>query len=183
IVEPPRVDPPVNGSCFCRCEIAGFGRTDRDRTRSGGRGRDLDAIEEIYGGHGQALPLVIWKAVIVNCWPAAKLMLSTFMSPLPFVSVTVPCIWQTVPAEFLMRKCPACPVASADRSCQVPAITFTPFAAGAIQSDGRLSVASTVPVSAAAQLAGGGPERISRIGDVPIVVSIASRRALRTATE
>jgi hypothetical protein len=80
-----------------------------------------------------------------------------------------------------MRKCAAVPVASAAASCQVPAFAFDPLDAAASQSDGKFSVASTVPESAAAQSAGAAPVRILMIADVPIVVSIASSRVLRTA--
>jgi hypothetical protein len=52
-----------------------------------------------------------------------------------------------------------------------------------MKSDGAVIVATTVPESAVAQLAGGAPVRIFRIGDVPIVVSIASRRAFLTLVE
>jgi hypothetical protein len=73
-------------------------------------------------------------------------------------------------------------VASADKSCHVPAIAFAPDDAAAIQSDGRLIVARTVPVRVAAQFAGTVPERISNEQDVPFVDSIVSSRALRVAT-
>ena len=82
-----------------------------------------------------------------------------------------------------MRQWPAVPVASADVSDQVPDNDFEPDEAAAIQSDGRLIVARTVPLSAEAQVAGGLPERMRRIADAPIVVSKASSWALRTATE
>jgi hypothetical protein len=65
----------------------------------------------------------------------------------------------------------------------VPLFALLPLLAAAIQSDGRLIVASTVPLSAAAQLAGALPVKIFITADAPAVVSIASNRALRTATE
>jgi hypothetical protein len=58
-----------------------------------------------------------------------------------------------------------------------------PLDAAAIQSDGRLSVARTVPVAAAATLAGAEPVLIFRIALAPIAVSIASSRAFLTAAE
>src|SRR5688572_19369573 len=82
-----------------------------------------------------------------------------------------------------MRKWAAVPVLSAEASCHVPDFAFDPDAAAAIQSDGSAIVASTVPASAAAQFAGAAPLRISRDGEAPTVDSIASRRALRTASE
>lgn len=69
-----------------------------------------------------------------------------------------------------MRKCAAVPVASALVSSHVPDFALDPDDAAAIQSDGRLSVASTVPLSAAAQLAGAAPVLILRIAEVPIVL-------------
>src|SRR4051794_21113112 len=78
---------------------------------------------------------------------------------------------------------PAVPAASAMVSSQVPDLALVPDDAAAIQSLGSVTVANTVPVRAAAQLAGGAPVRIFKIGAVPIVDSTASRRALRTATE
>ena len=75
------------------------------------------------------------------------------------------------------------PVASAEVSCHVPDLALVPDEAAAIQSDGRVTVARTVPESAAAQLAGTEPVLIFIIGDVDIVDSTTSRRALRTATE
>src|SRR5689334_1069059 len=82
-----------------------------------------------------------------------------------------------------MRKCPASPVPSALVSCHVPDLALLPDAAAAIQSDWRFMVASTLPLSAVATSAGGDPVRILSTADVPIAVSIASRRALRTAVE
>ena len=74
--------------------------------------------------------------------------------------------------------------ASADVSCQgPPLIALAPFAAAASQSDGKVNVANTLPESAAAQFAGWAPVLISRVGPVLIADSIASSRALRTATE
>ena len=64
------------------------------------------------------------------------------------------------------------PVASADVSCQVPLLAFDPLEAAASQSEGKVSVASTVPESAVPQSAGAAPVRILRMGEVPIVVSI-----------
>src|ERR1041384_2427707 len=82
-----------------------------------------------------------------------------------------------------MRKWPAVPAASAERSCQVPLLDLAPPEAAAIQSDGKVTVASTVPLSAPAQLTGGAAVLILRIALTPIVVSRTSRRALRTAVE
>jgi hypothetical protein len=58
-----------------------------------------------------------------------------------------------------------------------------PADAAAIQSEGRVSVARTVPLSAVATEAGGAPVRIFNTALVPMVVSIASNIAFRTATE
>ena len=103
--------------------------------------------------------------------------------------MTVPWIKQVVPSlvdcELYTQKCPAVPVASADKSCHVPEIVFAPAVgvpAAAIQSDGRLIVARTVPVRVAAQFAGTVPERISNEQEVQFVDSIVSSRALRVAT-
>ena len=65
----------------------------------------------------------------------------------------------------------------------MPEIALLPDAASAIQLLGRLISASRVPLSAVAHVAGGAPERMRRIALVPMFVSMASRRALRTATE
>jgi hypothetical protein len=54
----------------------------------------------------------------------------------------------------------------------VPDLDLLPLDAAAIQSDGQLTVAKIVPVSADAQLAGGEPVKIRMTADVPIVVSI-----------
>src|SRR5678816_3981273 len=81
-----------------------------------------------------------------------------------------------------MRKWPAVPAASAEASCHVPAFAATPAAAAPSQSEGRFSVASTVPVSASTMLVGGAPVRILRIALTPIAVSIAFSMPLRTAT-
>jgi hypothetical protein len=72
---------------------------------------------------------------------------------------------------------------SAEASCQVPDFALEPEDAFAIQSEGRVRVARTVPEFAVAQSAGGAPVRIVRIGAVPIVVSIASSLALRAVIE
>ena len=48
---------------------------------------------------------------------------------------------------------------------------------------GRAIDARRVPLSAAAQLAGAAPDRSSSVGEVPMVVSIASRLALRAVVE
>src|SRR3569623_1386255 len=104
------------------------------------------------------------------------------MSPPPPVAVTVPCAWQVTPSEAYRRKCAAVPAASALRSSHVPLLAFVPLDAAAIQSDGSASVASTVPLSAPAQLAGAAPVRILRTALTPIVDSTASSFALRTAT-
>jgi len=61
---------------------------------------------------------------------------------------------------------------SALASDHVPDFAFEPPDAAAIQSDGNVSVAMIVPVSAAAQFAGAEPERIRITGAVEIVVSI-----------
>jgi hypothetical protein len=79
-----------------------------------------------------------------------------------------------VPSEAYKRKCAAVPAASALASSQVPDLAFAPLAAAAIQSDGRFKVAKTVPLSAAAQFAGGAPVLIFKIALVPITVSSAS---------
>ena len=105
------------------------------------------------------------------------------MSPRPLVAVTVPWMWQVVPSLAKMRKWAAVPVASALVSCQVPDLALEPELAAAIQSDGSVIVARTVPLFDAAQLAGGAPVRLSKIGEVPTAVSMGSRRALRAATE
>lgn len=117
----------------------------------------------------------------VKLCPAVKDTLSTIMS-VPEVP-TVPWIWHVVPPLSWMRKCAAVPEASALVSCHVPLFAFDALEALAIQSDGRLTVASTVPEFAAAQFAGAAPVLIVKIGEVPIVLSIASRRALFTVTE
>ena len=61
-------------------------------------------------------------------------------------------------------------------------MALLPDDAAAIQSEGRSSVANTVPVRAAAQLAGGVLDRISSEQLVPLVLSIVSSRALRVET-
>ena len=55
--------------------------------------------------------------------------------------------------------------------------------AAAIQSDGSVQVASTVPLSAVPQLAGTDPDLILRTALVPMVDSTTSRRAFLTAVE
>jgi hypothetical protein len=65
----------------------------------------------------------------------------------------------------------------------VPDFALLPDDAAAIQSDGRVSVANTVPLSDVATFAGAAPVRIFSTALVPIVVSMASSRALRTPTE
>jgi hypothetical protein len=65
----------------------------------------------------------------------------------------------------------------------VPLIAFCAEAALASQSEGRLTVATTVPLSAVATVAGGAPVLILRTADTPIAVSIASSLALRTVVE
>ena len=55
--------------------------------------------------------------------------------------------------------------------------------AAAIQSLGSVISTKIVPVSAAATFAGGAPVRMRRIALVPIVASIASSLAFRSATE
>jgi len=130
-----------------------------------------------------APPAVNVNAVTVTCCPDAMDVLSISISPPPPVAVTVPCIWQTVPPESMISKCAAVPVASALASCHVPDLAFVPPDAAAIQSLGRFSVASTVPVREAAQLAGAPPVRMRRIADVPVVDSIASRAAFLALVE
>jgi hypothetical protein len=60
---------------------------------------------------------------------------------------------------------------------------LTPPDAAAIQSEGKVIETRTEPLSAVAHVAGGAPVRISRVGSVPVVVSIASSCALRDDTE
>jgi hypothetical protein len=62
-------------------------------------------------------------------------------------------------------------------------LAFDPDDAAAIQSEGRVNDARTVPLSAVATDAGAAPVRIFKTALVPMVVSIASSIALRTATE
>jgi hypothetical protein len=128
----------------------------------------------------------VFAALIVNVetvklWPAVNDTLSTIMSAAEVP--TVPWMWHVAPVLSWIRKCAAVPLASALVSCQVPFFDFDALDAAAIQSDGRLTVARTVPELDAAQFAGADPVRIVKIGDVPAVVSIASRRALLTVTE
>jgi len=82
-----------------------------------------------------------------------------------------------------MRKCPAVPAESADASCHVPDLAFVPLDAAAIQSDGSVNVARTVPLSAVAQSDGGEPVRMRMIGSVLIAVSTASSLAFLTKVE
>lgn len=63
------------------------------------------------------------------------------------------------------------PELSAVASDQVPLLALEPPDAAAIQSDGSVMVARTVPLFAAAQSAGGDPVLIVKIGAVLIVVS------------
>jgi hypothetical protein len=58
-----------------------------------------------------------------------------------------------------------------------------PEAAAAIQSAGRVRDASTVPESAVATSAGAAPDLIFNTASVPMVDSIASKRAFRTLVE
>lgn len=81
-----------------------------------------------------------------------------------------------------MRKWAAVPVASADVSSHVPAFALLPLEAAAIQSEGNVSVAKTVPVSPAAQFAGADPVRIFNTADALMAVSTASSFAFLTAT-
>jgi hypothetical protein len=62
-------------------------------------------------------------------------------------------------------------------------MALAPLAASAIQLLGKVSSAISVPLSAAAQLAGGEPENTRNSAEAPTAVSMASRRALRTVTE
>ena len=105
-----------------------------------------------------ALPAVIVKLVIVTLWALAIDVLSSVISPPPPVAVTVPCAWQVVPPESYRRQCPAVPVALALASCHVPESAFEPEFAAAIQSDGSVASASSVPDAAAAQFTGAEPE-------------------------
>lgn len=95
---------------------------------------------------------------------------------------TVPCRWHVVPPESLIRKCAAVPVPDAATD-HVPDLALLPDDAAAIQSDGRARVANSDPLSAVAQSAGAAPVRIYRFALVPMVVSIASNRALRAVTD
>jgi hypothetical protein len=92
-------------------------------------------------------------------------------------------MWRVVPSVAVISKCAAVPLASALLSVHEPLSALEPDEAAAIQSDGRLSVAKTVPVALAATLAGTEPVLIFRIALTPIAVSIASSRAFRTAAE
>jgi hypothetical protein len=71
----------------------------------------------------------------------------------------------------------------ADASCQVPASTLLPPEAAASQSVGSVISARTVPASAVPQFAGTVPERMRKMGAVPMVLSIWSSQALRTVVE
>lgn len=82
-----------------------------------------------------------------------------------------------------MRKCAAVPVASALVSDHVPDFAFDPLDAPAIQSEGRLRVANTVPVSEAEQSAGAAPVRIFMTALVLITVSMESSLPFLTATD
>lgn len=123
------------------------------------------------------------KLVIEKACAAAKTVLSTVMSPPPPVAVTVPCAWQVVPSEAYKRQCAAVPALSALESLHVPVIALEPLEAADIQSEGRVKEASTVPLSAVAQLAGTEPVRIFNTALVPTAVSMASNLAFRTVTE
>lgn len=103
--------------------------------------------------------------------PDEILALSKVMSPPPPVAVTVPWMWHVVPPESFTRKCAAVPVPEAD-PLHVPLIALDPDDAAAIQSEGQLISTSNVPLSAAAQFAGGEPVLIRSLALVPIVVSI-----------
>jgi hypothetical protein len=63
----------------------------------------------------------------------------------------------------------------------VPDFALLPLDAPAIQSEGNVNVASTVPLSAVATDAGAAPVRIFNTALVPMVVSIASSIAFLTA--
>lgn len=85
----------------------------------------------------------------------------------------VPCIWQ-VPPDDLRRKWPAVPAAAGVDCSQGrprPDICPLPPLAGFSQSLGRVISARRTPESDAAGLAGGGPDRISSRGLVPIDAS------------
>ena len=120
------------------------------------------------------------KAETEIAWDTVMSVLSKDSSPEP--SPQVPWMPQTVPPESLIRKWPATPALEPVPD-QVPALSLLALEAVAIQSDGKVSVASSVPESAVAQSAGLVPVKISKRAPVPIVDSIASRRALLTATE
>ena len=75
-----------------------------------------------------------------------------------------------VPPLSFRRKCPAVPVAPAVPLMGVLLSAFEPDEAAAAQSDARLYVTRTEPLSAVAQVAGAEPVRISMIADVPTVV-------------
>jgi hypothetical protein len=104
------------------------------------------------------------------------------MSPPPPVAVTVPWMWVVVPGLSLTRKCPTLPAAT-PLPCQVPDFAFTPPADAASQSAGSAISHKSVPVSAAAQLAGGAPVRSWSFADPPVVLSIVSFCASRTPPE
>src|SRR3990167_1450767 len=110
------------------------------------------------------------------------LILSSVKSPPPPVAVTEPCAPQVVPSLAYSRQCPASPspMPAADH---VPDLAFVPLEAAAAQSVGKVSDQSSVPLLAAAQLAGCAPVKSLSTASVPMAVSIASNRALRTATE
>ena len=97
---------------------------------------------------------VITKLETVTVCPLVIVPL-TWHSPEPMPAV--PCKWHV--ALCLMRKCVGVAAAPPEAvPVHEPVIALTPAPAAAIQSDGRVSVASSVPVSAAAQLAGAEPE-------------------------
>ena len=120
--------------------------------------------------------------MVISC----PLTIDTFWisrSPVPSViDVTVPCICVVVTDESLMRKCPAVPVADAVPD-HVPSFVFDPPDAAFIKSLGKTRVESSDPVSSSAHDAGCSPVKRSTRGDGPMVVSMESRRPLRTATD
>ena len=107
------------------------------------------------------LPLAAVKALVVS---------GTLMPQVPWVP-------HTVAPEFQMRKCvgvaPAPPEAV---PVQLPSSVLVVPEAAFIQSAGSVSVARSVPESAAAQLAGMAPEKMRKSGDAPVTDSTRSRR-------
>ena len=90
---------------------------------------------------------------------------------------------QVVPSDAKMRKCATVPVALALASDHVPDLALAPDDAAAHQSLSSVIDASSVPLLAVATVAGGPPVRRCRTAAVPMVVSRASRAALRHATD